>query len=148
MRATVWVGVLSLLLISNPVEAQEGIRFGYASGFSAEAGNRAMGLAASVQAEFDTFLPVLDLRLEGIFQQAEYRDIFLMSSLVLKPVPSHPALYAIAGAGTYLDDGANFAWSAGAGIDLGELTNVPVFLEYRTFFAREQFSSLTVGVHF
>ena len=43
--------------------------------------------------------------MEGIFQQAEYRDIFLMGSLKLTPVPSRPAFYAIAGAGTYLDNG-------------------------------------------
>jgi hypothetical protein len=147
MRATWWVAVVSVLLVVGPAEAQEGIRFGYGSGFTAENG-KPMGLAASVSAEFATFIPVLDVRLEGIFQQAEYRDLFFMTSLKLTPVPSRPALYGIAGAGTYLDNGANFAWSAGAGVDLGELTRLPLFLEYRTFFAREQFSSLTVGVHF
>lgn len=66
----------------------------------------------------------------------------------LTPLPSRPAFYGIGGAGTFLDDGANFAWSAGAGVDLGQLGTLPFFLEYRAFFARDQFSVLSFGVSF
>lgn len=147
MRRCTLVTVAILLWMAAPVEAQDGVRPGFATGFTAENTNR-MGLAASLQVEFPIAAPLLDIRLEGMFQQARFRDLFLMVSAKLSPLASRPAFYGIAGVGTYLDNGANFTWSAGAGVDLGELSSVPLFMEFRSFFARDQFSSIWLGVNF
>ena len=61
----------------------------------------------------------------------------------------------IAGFGAYLDGDNgdlggpfNSVWAAGAGVDLSRSTSLPIFMEYRVFFSRDQFSGLTLGVHF
>lgn len=147
MRRCTFVAVAILIWMAAPMEAQDGVRPGLATGFTVENGNR-LGLAASLHVEVPVAAPLLDVRLEGMFQQARFRDLFFMGSAKLWPLASRPAFYGIAGVGTYLDNGANFTWSAGAGVDLGTLSSAPLFLEFRSFFARDQFSTIWLGVNF
>lgn len=124
-----------------------GFRFTYATGFTV-ANEQPMGLSLSLGAETATPFPALRLRFEGMFQQDQVRDIFGMASVELLPLGPTSPFYGLAGLGFHLDDGIVPSWSAGAGVDLGKVTRLPFFLEYRLFFARTQFSSLSFGVHF
>lgn len=151
MRAAITAVVLTLAL-SSVGAAQDGVRLGYFGGLTAATQHQA-GLIGGFSVTVPTPLSFAAVRAEGLFQQALYRDFLVMADVLVTPLPSRPAFYGIAGYGFYLDGGGdvgpmNWAWNAGAGVDVGRISRVPIFLEYRSFFARSQFSTFSVGVHF
>ncbi len=145
MRST----VLSILLascIALPAAGQ-GVTWGYSAGLTAETGDR-LGFTTAASATFQTSWDLLDVQVEGIYQQAQARDLFAIGSLVLEPWAGQAAPYLIAGSGVYLDNGANLAWNAGVGFEFGEVRSAPLFLEYRLLFGRDQSSGLSMGIRF
>lgn len=152
MLRAITVAALLVGFSAGNLVAQERVQFGYFAGFTAETLNQS-GLAAGLSATVPTPISFAALRLEGMFQQARVRDIFVMANVLVTPLASRPTFYGTGGYGFFLDGGGdlgpiNWAWNAGAGVDLAHRISVPIFIEYRTFFARDQFSALTFGVHF
>lgn len=152
MLKAIPVALIVLAYSASPLAAQDRVQLGYFAGFTAENGNHS-GLAGGLSAAVPTPLSFAALRVEGMFQQARVRDLFAMANVLVTPVASRPTFYGIAGYGFFLDGGGDigpvhWAWNAGGGVDLARRTSLPIFIEYRTFFARDQFSALSVGVHF
>lgn len=151
MRKTMTAAALTLAL-SSAGAAQEGVKLGYFGGLTA-ATQHQTGLIGGFNITVPTPLSFAAIRAEALFQQALYRDFFGMADVLVTLLPSRPAFYGIAGYGFFLDGGGdagplNWAWNAGAGVDVGRISAVPIFLEYRSFFARGQFSIFSLGVHF
>lgn len=158
MHRPLYAAMAILLLAATAARAQSapapesrrspiGFRFAYAAGLTSGI-QASPGLSLSLGADMATPLSVLRFRLEGGFVQRRSHDVFGLASLTLSPLGARSPFYVAGGLGSYVYNGVNRAGMIGSGIDMGKLTRLPLFLEYRAFLGRTEFSVLSIGVHF